>query len=414
MGDLNGATPPSMSTTPTWLAPLVITFAMQTLSAFLLRVPPVIGPSVTAAAGVAPEYIGILSGLTAGGTMWFLLNGSVVLRYLGPVRTLQLGAFIGAGATLLAITGQWWLLIISAVVIGIGYGPSPPAGSEILTRASPPNRRSLIMSIKQSGVPLGGALAGLMLPPIVEYAGWRWALVVAALFALVAVPFVQPWRAQLDVEREHDKPPTLAAIFSLANMAAPFTALRAIPGMVAVSYAGFCFACVQGCLLTFFVTQLASEIGFSLTLAGYAFAAMQISGVVARVIMGWVADKIGGLRALTALSVTSFAMVLVVSRIAIDWPFAAVTLVGLIAGFTSTSWNGVYLAEVARLAPPGKIGEATSGSTILVFAGYLSAPIVFTFALPYAGSYGACFAVLALVPLSVAIALGRRVFVTRS
>jgi hypothetical protein len=33
---------------------------------------------------------------------------------------------------------------------------------------------------------------------------------------------------------------------------------------------------------------------------------------------------------------------------------------------TVSSWNGVQIAEVARLAPRDLIGETTSGSTILI------------------------------------------------
>ena len=156
---------------------------------------------------------------------------------------------------------------------------------------------------------------------------------------------------------------------------------------------------MQGCLLTFFVTQLTTEIGYTLAAAGAAFSAMQFSGTFARVIMGWVADRIGGARALVALAFASSLMVLGVSAIAPGWPVWAVTLLGLVVGTTSTSWNGVYLAEVARLAPEGRVGDATAGSTILTFGGYLISPIVFAFAVPVVGRYGTCFVALAAIAL---------------
>lgn len=398
MGDLKSAAdapagrPGAM---PPWIAPLAITMVMQTMSSFLMRVLPVIGPELTAAAGVSPEKIGILAGLVAGGTMWFLVGGSLLLSYHGPVRLLQLGALVGSIAVLITTTASWPLLMVAAIAIGIGYGPSPPAGSEILTRNAPKGRRSLIMSIKQSGVPLGGAIAGLILPPIAERAGWRMSLVVAAVLSLLAALAVQPWRARLDAGRDASRPPTLGNLFAPANLKAPFVVLFDIPGMASVTAAGFCFACVQGCLLTFFVTQLTTEIGYTLAVAGAAFSAMQFAGTFARVVMGWLADKLGGVRALMLLSVTSSLMVLIVSRIGQGWPVWAVTLVGLIVGMTSTSWNGVYLAEVARMAPPGRVGDATSGSTFFTFSGYLFAPIVFALVVPIVGSYGTCFVVLA-------------------
>ena len=45
------------------------------------------------------------------------------------------------------------------------------------------------------------------------------------------------------------------------------------------------------------------------------------------------------------------------------------------------------------------MGDATAGSTILTFGGYLVAPIVFALAVPVVGSYGSCFVALAVVSL---------------
>lgn len=392
---------------PTWVPALAITMGMQTMAAFLGRVFPVIGPELTAAAGVPPERIGLLAGLTAAGTMWFLAGGSLLLSYFGPVRMLQFGAIV-ASLGVLASLGAWWpMLLAASIVIGIGYGPSPPAGSELLTRNAPRGRRALIMSIKQAGVPLGGALAGLVVPPVVAWGGWRMGLAVAALLPLAAVLLVQPWRARLDAARDISRPPTIANLLSPANLTAPFSVVFASRPMLWVAAAGFCFASVQGCLITFFVTQLTTEIGYTLATAGIAFSAMQISGTFSRVLMGWIADRIGNGPALVALSLCSGAMLLVVAAIAPGWPFWAVTLLGLVVGITSTSWNGVYLAEIARLAPEGRIGDATAGSTILTFGGYLVAPILFALAVPVAGGYGVCFAALAgmaglAVPMLVA------------
>jgi nitrate/nitrite transporter NarK len=222
---------------------------------------------------------------------------------------------------------------------------------------------------------------------------------VAAALALAAALLVQPWRARLDADRDLSRPPTLANLLSPANLAAPFSVVFASPAMLWVAAAGFCFASVQGCLITFFVTQLTTEIGYALAVAGLAFSAMQVSGSFARVLMGWIADRVGNARALVGLAVASCGMVTVVAAIAPGWPFWAVTLLGLVVGTTSTSWNGVYLAEIARLAPAGRIGDATAGSTILTFGGYLVAPILFAIAVPVVGSYGACFAALAVVAL---------------
>ena len=56
----------------------------------------------------------------------------------------------------------------------------------MLTRFTPPQHRNLMFSVKQAGVPLGGMIGGLALPPLIEAMGWRLAAVVVA-FACIGV-----------------------------------------------------------------------------------------------------------------------------------------------------------------------------------------------------------------------------------
>ena len=49
------------------------------------------------------------------------------------------------------------------------------------------------------------------------------------------------------------------------------------------------------------------------------------------------------------MSVAAFMTALISSA----WPAAAVFVVSLVYGATAVGWNGVYLAEVARIAPAG-------------------------------------------------------------
>jgi MFS family permease len=351
---------------------------------------------------VPPENVGHLAGLTAAGTMLFVAMGVLFLKRFGPVRTLQLGAILGAVAMVAAASATWPVMLLAALVIGVGYGPSPPAGSDILGRYAPPGRRSLVFSIKQSGVPLGGVLAGLVLPPAIAAFGWRWALVIGALISIGAALVVQPLRAPLDRDREPLQAISLGALCSRANLLAPFTVLREAPGLGPLTVTGFAFACVQGCLLTFLVTYLVEEAGFSLTSAGFVFSATQLAGFIARVVMGWVADRIGsGPLTLLALAGGGFGTMLAVAAISPGWPLVAVIGVGGAAGCAATSWNGVYLAEIVRLAPKARVSEATAGSTFFVFIAYSVAPVLFATAVSAVGSYRASFAGVALIPLAV-------------
>jgi len=393
---------------PDWRVPFAATFVMQALAAILIVAMPVLGPLVTAAAGRPPEAVGTISTLTALGTLWFLAAGTPILERFGPLRSLQLGALLGAVGLALVLAGSWGLVLLGAFAIGVGYGPSPPAGSEILARTVPKGRRSLIFSAKQAAVPAGGMAAGLVLPVLAARDGWRGALAAAAFFAVVLALLMQPLRARLDAGRERQSAFLLARIFALRSLKAPFTGLAGQPGLVVVSYCGFGFACVQGAITAFAVTFLVDRFGLRLKDAALGFTLMQCAGIVARIVMGWIADLVASaIRTLTALALLSS---LVLGGLAAasqaNAAAPAVVLLGL-TGFFSASWNGIVLSEVAALARPAEIAAATSSATFFIFIGYSLSPVLFGALVRGAEGYALAFASLAILSLSVTALLVR-------
>ena len=56
-------------------------------------------------------------------------------------------------------------------------------------------------------------------------------------------------------------------------------------------------------------------------------------------------------------------------------------------GLTASGWNGLFLAEVARLAPEGRVSEATGGVLITSFAGLVVGPPLFGLMVAWSNSY---------------------------
>jgi len=391
---------------PPWLVALAAALLLQSVSSFVVRAVPVLGPAVTGAAGAPPEAVGHLAAAAAIGTLWCLTGVAGLLPRLGALRVLQLGAVAGALGLVLTASGWWWAMLLGAVLVGAGYAPSPPAGSDILSRSAPARHRSLLFSIKQSGVPFGAMVAGLMLPAVALALDWRSALLAGAALALLGALAVQPWRAAIDAGRDPTRPARLSRFVSADVAFGPWRSLAFAPGLAAIAAAGFAFAVVQGCLLAFLVTFLAVERGFGLAAAGLVFAAMQVAGTGARIAAGWLADRLGSNRlTLILLGLVSAAAVASVALIGPDWPLGAVLAVGVLAGLASISWNGVYLAEVARLAPDGRVGEATAGSTFFTFLGYAAGPAAFAFLVATGAGYPLAFVLAGTCPLAAAAVL---------
>ena len=378
---------------PPWLPPLAAVVLMQIVAAFQSQSIWVLAPVLTHVAGVAPERVGELAGLTSLGSAWFFLSGTPILQRLGSLRALQAGAVL-ASASLLVFFAPWWpAMMLAALLVGIGYGPTTPAGSDVLARYTPPRHKSAMFSIKQAGAPLGGAVAGLLLPTVVILIGWQVALIATALLGLLAIVLVQRVRREMDADRDQNVALSARMLVSPANLRQPVQALALSPRLPLLTLASFCLAAIQGNLFSFGVTYLTDEIGLTLIQAGAASSAMLLAGMVGRVLMGWVADRTGSaIGVLTTLSVTATLSTLALSTIGPDWSYGAIVATFALTGIAATTWNGVFLAEVARIAPRGKVGVATAGTAFFTFMAYTAGPFVFAEAVHLVGAYGPVFA----------------------
>src|SRR5688572_27882465 len=78
-------------------------------------------------------------------------------------------------------------------------------------------------------------------------------------------------------------------------------------------------------------------------------------------------------------------------------PHLVVAGVNFVLRISAIGWNGVYLAEVARQAPPGKAGLATGGTLAITFMGNVLGPVMFGALAGVFRSYRAGFLGLALL-----------------
>jgi len=395
---------------PAWLAALVATMTAQTAASFLTRLVPTIAPILIDEIGLTPALVGHIVAAGSLGSALFLLAGNSLVRRTGPVRALQLGLLLAmAGVALLAIP-FWPAVMIASVLIGFGYAPSTPAGSEILQSHAPARHRSLIFSIKQAGVPLGGVFAGLALPTLALAIDWRATLWFAGAVALVTAAALEPLRSRFDEGRQKrfDRLTSRWFIQQL-DPRRSLAILGSSPGLVRLTFSGACFAFAQGAWFAYFVTYLVAALDTSLVAAGSAFSVMQVAGIFGRIVLGMVADRLGSARSTLAGSALAAATISVVfAWLPQDCGFAAVLVLAAISGLAISSWNGIQLAEVARISPAGMISETASASVLYTFIGYILGPVGFAATLELTSSYRQAFLMVAVVSMLPLGALGAR------
>ncbi len=348
-----------------------------------------------ARAGLSPESIGLVSATSSVGICWFLACGEPMLSHHGPIRTLQIGMVCMALGLVVLSQPIGVLGILGALAIGFGNGPNTPAGSWILIRSAPPAHRTLIFSIKQAGVPLGGAVAGLVVAPLAITYGLSVTVGIIVLLILACCLAVQPFRRTLDGEREPSQPRWARALFQPAAMMHCVSSLRAHPSLPMLTGVGVSFSLTQACLTAFTATFAYTRHGFSLAEAGQVVAVMQGASMFGRVVLGWLADRMGdALRHLGVQAIASAVAVLLLVTAGSQGRWSLYACAAL-AGFTAIGWNGVHIAELARVAPLHLVSSVTSASSLFGFVGSVCGPLLFTALVSWGGGYDVAFQVMA-------------------
>lgn len=373
---------------------VVVTTVVQALATMCTMIPAAIAPEMAQAFGVPASLIGFQVSLVYLGAMATSVIGGLGVRRLGALRISQWAlGFAGAGVLLAAVPSLVGLAV-GSVLIGFGYGLTNPAGAHLLMRVSKPENRNLIFSVKQTGVPLGGVVAGLAAAPLALTFGWQGALLAGAAAALAFLAMIQPLRRAWDEDRD-------PSVSLLQDPMGDFRLIWRHPVLRRMSMASFCFSAVQVSLTTFAVTMLVEDIHFGLVQAGVVLSVVLVAGGSGRLLWGWIADRVGDANRVL-LGVALIAASAGLMTVFLDAGTGKTVLYGVLClfGLSAIGWNGVFLAEIARLAPSGRIGSATGGALVPTYAGVLVGPASFAGVFWLAGQYTFTFGVFALVSLA--------------
>ena len=379
-----------------WMVVAVATLAQMivAMSNILL---PTIAPKLAEALGVSPILIGYQVSLTFGvATLATMIGGNVVLRY-GAARATQLSILCcGVGMLLFAVPDVAAIALGSAA-IGMGMGMINPAAAHMLVTYTPPARRNIMSSIKQTGVPVGGVITALTAPGIAVHFGYRWSLLVVGVLIAGLLVFMQRYRAQWDSDQRGNGGGEKSA-FGGVPLVWQRRSLRWV-SLVAMIFSG-----IQRIVLSFTVIYLVAEGGLGLVEAGVMLSVVQVGGSASRICWGWMADRLGSsLTVLMIICIVSLTSTLILVYFDPGWNRALIYLLFFVIGATAVGWNGVFHAEAARLSPQGMASVVAAGTTFFVFAGVLIGPAAFAAAYGGIGSYSQTFL---LVPAISLVALG--------
>jgi sugar phosphate permease len=311
-----------------------------------------------------------------------LLAWGLLADRIGERGVIGIGLSGCAAALVAAGSANRYAVFVALLVVAGAFGGCVQSASgRAVMGWFGPEERGLALGIRQTAVPLGGAVAAVTLPALADGPGLQ-----AAFLALAT------WTAAAAVA---------GALFlregggdGLDDVGRPLrdTGLWLLCGGSAL------YLAAQVAIVGFVVIFLHGERGFSVGAAAAVLAVTQVLGGVARIAVGRWSDRLGarvvplrriGLALMVALAVTA---ALVAA------PRVVLVPALVVAGALGQAWNGLSYAAAAERAGRARSGAAIGVQQTVLAVGGIVAPVVFA-ALVGASTWTVGFAAAAACPL---------------
>lgn len=351
------------------VVPVATMLAIQVMISLSVLSLSVMMPAVAADLAIDPKLVGLFTAVIYGVAAITALAAAEPIVRLGAVRICQaalLLAAIGLACNALAMVTA---TVIAVAFIGAAQGPINPASAHVLAQRVPREWFGTVFSLKQTGVPIGFALAGLIFPFLLAIMGWQAASLVAAAAAVVTALLVELLRTRLDAVVTAGKPSP--GIWRAIRFVFAHRELRVL-GLSAVVY-----VVAQHTFTFYLVTYLYEHCGLTIARAGLLLSVSQVFGTAVRLLSGGAGDRLPRLQLLGWTGIGMTVGCIAVGLLDADTPFWLITLAVVGYGSVVISWNGTSQAEFAHLSPPGEAAAMAAVQTALAFSGAVIGPPIF-------------------------------------
>jgi sugar phosphate permease len=353
---------------------------------------PALAPVLQAHYGLSLGQIGIALGAVSFGALPTILLWGILADRIGERAVVALGLG-SAGTAMLAVpfTRSFTaLVVLLALYGGLGSSINAASGRAVMGWFHE-RQRGVALGVRQSAVPIGGAVAAAALPWLARSGDVR-----PAFLALGAATLST---AALGAVLIREAPATPAALHA-ADVARPIRD----PNSWLLAFGPSLFGVAQIALTSYPVLFLHQHRGLSTHDAALTLAAVNVLGIGARIGAGRWSDHLRSrVKPLRILGVVISVGMAAVTAL-VDAPLAVLLPVLVVAGVMSLAWNGLAFTAAAESAGAGRSGAALGFQQTVLGITFAVATPLFA-ALVGATSWRVAFAVAAVIPLAGVLAL---------
>ncbi|MGI9418671.1 MAG: MFS transporter [Geminicoccaceae bacterium] len=239
--------------------------------------------------GASLPYFATMLGLATGGT----LIGRLTDRFGMMPLMIMGGVMLGAGYWLSAqATAYWQFVLIQAVMIGmlgasVSFGPLV-ADISLWFR----KRRGIAVALVASGNYLAGAVWPPVIEPLIEQVGWRQTHMMIGIVCVVTMlPLSLALRRRAAVSDDGliDRAPSSPSGGAGGLSPAALQTLLVLAGLA---------CCIAMSMPQVHIVAYCLDLGYGTARGAEMLSVMLALGIVSRLVSGWIADQIGGLKTL--------------------------------------------------------------------------------------------------------------------
>jgi len=360
---------------------------------------------------VSRTLVGFYSSFYFLSTVVIAVFSGKIADYLGTKRGLILGVGItGIMIILHSFAPLFGIILLLAFFTGIAFSLITPSVNKGVIEMSEPSKRSFSMGIVHGGGGLGGFMGAVMLPFIGEITGWRIALLIGGIFAVIITLFIyrfyQPISSGSETNPSNPKESVTSKPTSLKQ---DLLALLKNRYLISFFAMGIVFGISISSVTGHYSLFLTRDLDTTATFAGLGLGFFHIGGVVGQPLWGLINEKVfhGNRRiglSLLGILISGLALFsgLVVSRF--SFPNYGLIIFSFLFGFCTMGVIAIYFTSVSELVSREYIGVVTGLALIFPRTSTIFAPPLFGLIADHSGTYALSWIVLGSFVLALTIA----------
>lgn len=338
------------------------------------------GPQLIAQLNLTAIQVGALASAYSATLAIASLPAGMVVDRLGTRPALTLAALVmSCGMLWVSFSDNFSSLCIGMALSGAGYGLINPAAGRAVLLWFSPQWRATLMGLKQTGVPVGGAI-GTALAGLGLVYGWQIGVLGVALLAeLLAILFFFLLPKKDTTGTNQHSP----------NITRGLRKVLSTPKLGRANLAAGLTNGGQFTLWAFLAETLRQSAALSASLIALCMGLLQLGTLLGRLFWGVTNDRFMShnaaltLRWLCFVGIAGACMLLLLGHLDL-WILAPLT--ALLLGFSMCSATGIHIALTISVAPTQFAGTAIGYTMLVTNLGGVIMPLIFGALLDYAGA----------------------------